>query len=149
MTKLIKKALKIIVRITPFLALRLYLLRLVGYQIGQKVYIPSDLLISDLKTRKKNIIIGDRVSIGPKVTLITDSSPNNSRLLRKFPLVSGKIIIQEDAWIGAGSIILPNVTVGKCSIVAAGSLCNRDVPSYSIVGGIPARLIKKIDENEI
>lgn len=149
MVAILKKIFKILIKITPFHGLRIFFLRIAGYRIGRNVYIPSDLLISDIKNHKGNILIGDRVSIGPKVTLITDSSPNNSKLLKKFPLVSGKIIIEEDSWIGAGTIILPNVTIGKCSIVAAGSVCNNDVPPYTIVGGIPAKLIKKIDETEI
>jgi acetyltransferase-like isoleucine patch superfamily enzyme len=149
MTKIYKKILKALVRITPVLVIRINLLRLAGYRIGKGVYIPSDILISDLKTRKDNIIIGDRVSIGPRVTLITDSSPNNSKLLKKFPLISGKIVIEEDSWIGASTVILPNVTIGKCSIVASGSICNKDVSSYTIVGGVPAKFIRKIDEIEI
>jgi maltose O-acetyltransferase len=149
MHSLLKKILKVLIRITPILIIRVYLLRLAGYKIGNKVYIPSDLLISDVKTRKDNLFIGNRVSFGPKVILITDSSPNNSKLIKKFPLLSGIIVIEEDVWIGAGTIILPNVTIGKCSIVAAGSVCNKDVPPYTIVGGVPAKLIKKIDEPEI
>jgi acetyltransferase-like isoleucine patch superfamily enzyme len=149
MKKLFKKILKGLVKITPFLSVRIYLLRWAGYQIGSAVYIPADILISDLKSRHGNVIIGDRVSIGPNVMLITDSSPNNSRLLKKFPLVSGIINIEEDAWLGAGSIILPNVTIGKCSIVASGSICTRNVEPYTIVGGVPARLIRKLDETQI
>jgi acetyltransferase-like isoleucine patch superfamily enzyme len=149
MKKIFKKICKLLIRFTPFVSCRRGLLKLAGYQIGKDVYVPSDLVISDLKSRRNNVIIGDRVSLGPKVTLIADSGPNNSKLLRIFPLVSGKIIIEEDAWVGAGSIILPNVTIGKCSVVAAGSICNKDVDPYSIVGGVPAKLIRKIDEAQI
>ena len=48
-------------------------------------------------------------------------------------------------WLGAGAIILPGVTVGENSIVAAGAVVTKDVPSNTIVGGVPARFIKKID----
>ncbi len=149
MRHIFKKIFKSLAKITPILPVRIALLRGAGYIIGKDVYLPSDLLISDLKSRRGNVIIGDRVSIGPKVILITDSSPNNSRLQSKFPLMSGSIIIEEDVWLGAGTIILPNVKVGKCSIVAAGSLCNKNIGPYTIVGGIPAKIIKLLDETEI
>lgn len=142
---MIKKILKILFKYTPFVSIRIVLLKLAGYKIGKNVYLPSDLVISDLKNRKNNLHIGNRVSIGPNVTLITDSGPNNSILINQFPTISGEIIICDDAWIGAGSIILPNVKVGKCSIVAAGSVCNKDIPEYTIVGGVPAKIIKKIN----
>jgi chloramphenicol O-acetyltransferase type B len=54
-------------------------------------------------------------------------------------------VIQDDAWIGAGSIILPGVTIGEGAVVAAGSVVTKDVPSYTVVAGVPARPIKRID----
>ncbi len=50
--------------------------------------------------------------------------------------------IENGVWIGARAVILDGVTVGNNSIVAAGSIVNKDVPPYSIVGGVPAKLIK-------
>jgi acetyltransferase-like isoleucine patch superfamily enzyme len=55
------------------------------------------------------------------------------------------IHIGKNVWLGAGAIILPGVTVGENSIVAAGAVVTKDVPSNTIVGGVPARVIKKID----
>lgn len=46
---------------------------------------------------------------------------------------------------GACSTILPGVTIGRCSVVAAGSLVNKDVPPYSVVGGVPTRVVKTMD----
>ena len=54
------------------------------------------------------------------------------------------IHIKEGAWIGSGSIILGNVTIGKFSVVGAGSVVTKDVPDYTIVAGNPAKKIKKI-----
>lgn len=144
-----KKIIKAFVPLIPFLSIRIALLRLAGYQIGKDVYMPPDLKISDQSNNRNNIIIGDRVSIGPSVVLITDSSPNNSRLIKVFPLISGTVLIKDDVWLGAGVIILPNVTIGKCSVVASGSVVTKDIPPYSIVAGIPAKVIKKIDKNEL
>lgn len=52
------------------------------------------------------------------------------------------IVINDDVWIGAGSIILAGVTIGKGAIIAAGAVVNKDVPEYSIVGGVPAKVLK-------
>lgn len=60
------------------------------------------------------------------------------------------VTIEEDVWIGANVTILKGVTIGKSSIIAAGSLVIKDVPPYSIVEGVPAKIIKmKWDENDI
>ena len=53
------------------------------------------------------------------------------------------IVVEDDVWIGFGAVILPGVTIGRGSIVGAGTVVSRDVEPYSIVGGVPARLIKK------
>ena len=56
--------------------------------------------------------------------------------------------IEENAWLGANATILPGVTVGKNAIVAAGAVVTKDVPANTIVAGIPARVIKHLDEEE-
>ena len=53
------------------------------------------------------------------------------------------IIVQEDCWIGANAVVVAGVTIGKHSIVAAGSVVTKSVPPYSIVGGNPARILKQ------
>lgn len=149
MQKIKKKCLKAIFSLMPTNSIRMLLLRLAGYYVGRDAYVPPDLKISDLGNRRLNLFIGDRVSIGPRVTLITDSSPNHSLLRKKYPLHSGIIRIENDAWIGAGVIILPDVTIGQFSIVAAGSIVKKNVAPYTIVGGIPSKLIGHINENEL
>ncbi len=133
----------------PALIFRRWILRLCGYNIGKKVYVPASLHISDLGNRRNNIYFGDRVSIGPNVLLITDSSPNNSRLLKLFPLISGNIKIEADTWLGANVTVLPGVTIGECSIIAAGSVVTDDIPEYCIAAGVPAKVIKNIDKNDL
>jgi maltose O-acetyltransferase len=146
---MLKKILKFLYPIVPVLRLRILILRLCGYQIGQGVYIPASLRISDLRSRRRNLKLGDRVSIGPGVTIVTDSSANNSRLVKLFPMVSGNVILDQDVWIGANVTILPGVHIGECSIVAAGAVVTEDVPSYTISGGVPAKVIRSIPEDEL
>jgi|AMZC01.1.fsa_nt_AMZC01002908.1_2 acetyltransferase-like isoleucine patch superfamily enzyme len=88
------------------------------------------------------IRIEDDVLIGPKVSLITESHPLNP-LERKSLLVK-PVVIKQNAWIGAGATILPGVTVGENAIVAAGAVVSKDVPANTVVGGVPAKVIKTI-----
>jgi len=115
-------------------------------QIGKDVYIGPNLEIID-HTFSKLIVIGDRVSIAPRVTLVVTSGPNNSKLKVIYPRKFGKIIIEDDAWLGTGTIVLPDITIGKMSIVGSGSVVTKNVPPYSVVGGVPAIVIKKIGVN--
>ncbi len=140
-----KKLLKTIARITPLSKLRIALLRMCGYSIGKDVFIGEDLIISD-NLHDKNVFIGDRASIAPRVTLVTSSGPNMSKIGPYVKVVNGgKIKIGHDAWIGAGAIILPDVTIGEGAVVGAGAVVINDVPSYTVVAGVPAKVIKKLE----
>ena len=61
----------------------------------------------------------------------------------KLPENDQPVIINEDVWVGANVIILKGVTIGEGSIIAAGSLVTKDVEEYTIVGGIPAKILKR------
>ncbi|MBO2600169.1 acyltransferase [Shewanella algae] len=63
-------------------------------------------------------------------------------------LVSSPVIIEDDVWIGSGSIILKGVTIGRGATIAAGSVVTKNVPEYSIVGGVPAKFIKMKEHKE-
>ncbi len=91
-----------------------------------------------------DLVIGANVMISPYV-MITATGHNfedESVPMQLQGLFSKKVIIEDDVWIGGKSIILPGVTLGRSSIVAAGSVVTRDVPPWAIVGGNPARVIK-------
>ena len=140
-----KKILKPLAKIMPLSPLRVALFRMCGYTIGKDVFIGEDMLISD-NLPDKNVFIGDRASIAPRVTLVTSSGPNLSRIEPYVKVVnSGKIRIEDDAWIGAGAIILPNVTIGKGAVVGAGAVVIKDVLSYTVVAGVPAKKIKNLE----
>ena len=142
-----KKILKPLARLIPLSKLRVMLFKLCGYSIGKDTFVGEDLIISD-NLHDKNVFIGDRVSIGPRVTLVTSSSPNLSIIRPYVKVVNGKIKIKNDAWIGAGAIILPGVNIGECSVVGAGAVVTKDVPPYSIVAGVPAEVIRKLKITE-
>ena len=130
---------------------RIWCLRRTGAKVGKKVYIGEGLTLGCILGKEKNLKIGDRASIAPNVTLVITSDPNNSRLLKlnkkyKFIEVKGKINIEQDAWIGAGVIILPNITIGKSAVVGAGSVVTKDVEPFTVVSGNPAKPMKKLEE---
>ncbi|KPA86687.1 acetyltransferase (isoleucine patch superfamily) [Leptomonas pyrrhocoris] len=91
------------------------------------------------------IYIEDNVLIAPKVNLLTEGHPLDPSI-RSSTLIPGKIVVKEGAWIGAASTVLPGVTVGRNSIVAAGSVVTKNVDDNTIVAGAPARVIKRIPE---
>lgn len=88
------------------------------------------------------IVIEDDVLIGPKVTIVTESHPLDPK--ERKALLTQPVVIKRNAWIGAGAILLPGVTVGENSVVAAGAVVSRDVPANRVVAGIPAKVVKTI-----
>ena len=108
-------------------------------KIGKNVFINFDCVFLDLG----GITIEDNVLIAPKVSLLSEGHPVNP--LDRQSLVPGQIHIRKNAWIGAGATILPGVTIGENSVVAAGAVVSKDVPANTIVGGIPAKIIKAIN----
>ncbi|MEH7299390.1 acyltransferase [Neobacillus drentensis] len=90
------------------------------------------------------INIGNNVMLGPNVNIIAENHvfDDISIPIKKQGVVQKGIIIEDDCWIGSGATILDGVKVGKGSVIAAGSVVTKDVPPFSVVGGIPAKLIK-------
>jgi acetyltransferase-like isoleucine patch superfamily enzyme len=109
--------------------------------IGKNVFVNHACTFMD----RGGITIEDNVLIGPKVNLITTNHPINPAQRRAT--ISQAIVIKKGAWIGVGATILPGVTVGENAIVAAGAVVSKDVPDNTIVGGVPAKIIKSIIEN--
>jgi acetyltransferase-like isoleucine patch superfamily enzyme len=107
-------------------------------KIGKNVFINFDCVFLDLG----GITIEDGVLIAPKVSLLSEGHPVPSN--ERQSLVPGRIHIKKNAWIGANATILPGVTVGENAVVAAGAVVSKDVPDNTIVGGIPAKIIKTI-----
>jgi maltose O-acetyltransferase len=140
-----KRLLKLLAKHTPGYNVRCRLLRMAGYKIGGRVYIGEDLIIIDELDDRARVKIGDRAAIAPRVTLVVSSHPNFSRIGPFVKCVHGYIEIGDDAWIGTGCIILPDVRIGKGAVVGAGSVVTKDVPDFAVVAGVPAKPIKKLD----
>jgi maltose O-acetyltransferase len=123
---------------------RIALLRWSGVQIGDDVYIADGLIIVEELAGRERLAIGDRVSMAPRVTIVLSSHPNRSRIRPFAPTARGDVTIEDDAWIGAGAVILPGVRIGRGAVVAAGAVVTADVPALTIVGGQPARAIRSL-----
>lgn len=95
---------------------------------------------------RSKIVIGDGVVLSAGAMLIDSGLRLEGFARAEFPAhVDSYVIIEDGAWIGAGAIILPGVTVGTKSVVGAGSVVTRDVPPYTVVAGNPARILGRTD----
>jgi acetyltransferase-like isoleucine patch superfamily enzyme len=107
-------------------------------QIGKNVFINHACSFLDMG----GIIIEDEALLGPKVNLITENHPLDPANRRA--LICKPIVIKRKAWIGAAATILPGVIIGENAVVAAGAVVTSDVQANAIVGGVPAKVIKKL-----
>jgi len=105
-------------------------------KIGKNVFINFNCTFLGLG----GITIEDGVLIGPNVNLLSEGHPVSAE--DRHSLMVGHIHIKNNAWIGASASILQGVTIGENSVVAAGAVVSADVPDNTIVGGIPAKVIK-------
>lgn len=94
------------------------------------------------------LIIGKKVIFGPRPTIITGD--HRIDVIGKYIIDSDKkllqndvsVIVEDDVWTGANITILKGVTIGRGSIIAAGAVVNKSCPPYSIIGGVPAKILK-------
>lgn len=110
-------------------------------EIGNNFYANMDCIFLDVN----RIIIGDNVMVGPRVSFFTAGHPTDAAVRNKELEFGLPIVVEDNVWIGGNSTVLPGVTIGKNSIVAAGAVVTKDVPSNTIVGGNPAKVIRQID----
>jgi acetyltransferase-like isoleucine patch superfamily enzyme len=90
------------------------------------------------------VTIGDRVLIASHVVITSRGHPIAPP---RFGVTEdAPVRIDDDVWIGAGAIVLPGVTVGKGAVVAAGAVVAHDVPAMTVVAGVPARVLKTLEE---
>jgi len=114
-----------------------------GIRIGKESLIGEYSIIRG----QGGVKIGDRVYTSPFTQIIAVNhvfnDPNQSFVSQG--ITAEGIVVEDDVWIGSGAVILDGVKIGRGSIVAAGAVVTKDVPEHSIVGGIPAKIIRPID----
>ena len=113
----------------------------IGMELNTKYHTPEE-----LREIMGGIEIGDGALIGHNVVLATinhDLNPKENRKNHYAPIKIGAHV-----WIGSNATVLPGVTIGDWAVVAAGAVVTRDVPAMTVVGGVPARVLKTIQEEE-
>ncbi|HZX59061.1 MAG TPA: DapH/DapD/GlmU-related protein [Mucilaginibacter sp.] len=108
-------------------------------KLGKGVFINHACSFLDLG----GITIEDNVQVGPRVNITSENHPVDPSSRKSLDLKA--VLIKKNAWIGAGAIILPGVTIGENAVVAAGAVVNKDVAANTVVGGVPAKIIRTID----
>ena len=92
------------------------------------------------------VCIGNHVNLaqGITVTALNHNFEDKTKRIDEQGITTKPVIIGDDVWIGANAVVLPGVTIGKHCVVAAGAVVTKDVPDNTIVGGVPAKVIKGI-----
>ncbi len=92
------------------------------------------------------VCIGNHVNLAQGITVsaLNHNFEDSSRRIDEQGISTKPVVIDDDVWIGANAVILPGVTIGKHCVVAAGAVVTKDVPDNCMVGGVPAKILKKI-----
>ena len=120
----------------------LYAGRLSNLSLGSKVFVGDDCLL-DLADKIK---IEDNVTVAERVLILTHMNVGykDHPLQKYFPRFSASVELKKGCFIGANSTILPKVTIGEQSFIAAGSVVTKSIPNRVLAGGVPAKIIRKI-----
>ena len=111
---------------------------------GKNVYANFNLTLVD----DTDIYVGDGVMFGPNVTVCTGTHPISPELRARQAQYNLPVHIGNCVWIGAGSILLPGVTVGDNSVIGAGSVVTRDIPANVVAAGTPCRVMRPITDRD-
>jgi acetyltransferase-like isoleucine patch superfamily enzyme len=113
-------------------------------RVGQRVFINQCCTLYDMG----GVDIADCVMIGPNVNIITTGHPLQPSRRRAY-IEARPIVIEKNVWIATGATILGGVRVGENSVVAAGAVVTKDVPPNSLVAGVPAKLVRSLEEDPL
>lgn len=108
--------------------------------LGDHVYANTGLTVID----DTFVNIGSHVMLGPWVTISAASHPVDPELRRQAYQYDLPVVLEENVWVGAGATILPGVTIGKNSVIGAGSVVDRDIPPDVVAAGVPCRVLREI-----
>ena len=111
---------------------------------GSGIYANFNLTLVD----DGHIYVGDRVMFGPNVTIATANHPINAELRGRGLQYNRDVHIGENAWIGAGVIIVPGVRIGKNTVIGAGSIVTKDIPDNVLAVGNPCRILRTVGEHD-
>lgn len=118
--------------------------------LGDRVVIrPGCMLFADPRNEGAGITIEDDVMLGSGVHIYVHNHKFDDPsvpIINQGHYQSEPVLLERGSWVGAGTIILPGVTVGRNAVVGAGSIVTKDVPAFTVVGGNPARVLRKIKE---
>lgn len=133
---------------------KVYLNRM-GVEFGENSFANMGFMKVPNVAGEYKVLIGKNVSIGPNVVCVCEASANNGEEINSYAYVTeqasakGNIIIEDEAWLGANVTILPGITIGRCSIVGAGSVVTKNVEPYTVYAGVPAKKIRNIDGSRL
>lgn len=111
---------------------------------GKKIYANFNLTLVD----DTHIYVGDYTMFGPNVVLATAGHPILPQLREKGYQYNAPIHIGKNCWLGSGTIVLPGITIGDNSVIGAGSIVTKDIPSNVVAVGNPCKVLRKIDEKD-
>lgn len=113
-----------------------------GYNIviGDRAFLNYDCTILDCAP----VTIGNDVNVATGVQLITVSHPLDADARRNGAEIGAPVVIEDNAWVGSGTLILPGVTVGTDSIIGAGSVVTHDVPAGVVAAGNPCKVLRSV-----
>ena len=116
---------------------------------GKNIHVGEDFLANYNVTILDiaEVRIGDYCMIGPNTLITTVGHPISPKRRRERRAQGTPVKIGNDVWIGGNCTILPGVTIGNNVVIAAGAVVTKDVPDNSIVGGVPAKVIKQIEND--
>ena len=112
--------------------------------LGSGIYVNANLTLVD----DGHIYVGDKVMFGPNVTITTASHPIEPLLRARGLQYNKDVWIGENAWIGAGVIIMPGVHIGRDTVIGAGSIVTKDIPDLVVAVGNPCRPLRPVSERD-
>lgn len=118
----------------------------VGARLRSRITLGMNCWINDGCTfdGSAEITLGDGVALGHEVMLLTSTHEIGPHFYRAGRSTNLRVEIGDGSWIGARSVVLPGVTIGRGAVVAAGSVVNRDVADNVLVAGVPARVVRSL-----